>query len=169
MILFNKVLYGLGAVFSLTEKIRYKALLEYKTKYINRYGSSVKWIGPDTQIRNVQNINIGENTYVNSGMLIAGKNSKIHIGNNCLISFNVHIRTDMHNYKKRSELILDQGHSEKDIIIEDDVWVGYGAQIMPGVVIGKGAVIASGSIVTKDVPEYAVVAGIPGKIISYRD
>lgn len=169
MSILRETLYVIGGVLNFFEKIRYKALLEYKTRRVNKYGSKVKWIGPDTQLSNVENIFVGKNTYVNSGMIIAGKNSRIYIGNNCLISFGVHIRTDMHNYKDKIELILNQGHSERDIIINDDVWVGYGAQIMPGVVIGKGAVVASGCIVTKSVPEYAVVAGVPGKIISYRE
>lgn len=55
-----------------------------------------------------------------------------------------------------------------DIIVDDDVWIGYGATIMSGVHIGQGAVIAAGSIVTKDVPPYAIVGGVPAKVIKYR-
>ena len=54
------------------------------------------------------------------------------------------------------------------IIIGDDVWVGDNALIMSGVHIGQGAVIAAGSVVTKDVPPYAIVGGIPAKLIKYR-
>jgi acetyltransferase-like isoleucine patch superfamily enzyme len=116
-----------------------------------------------------RNIFVGEDSYMNGGQLRASKNAKIIIGDNCLISYNVHIRTDMHNYKERYKLILEQGHSEESIVIQDDVWIGYGAQIMSGVSIGKGAIIAAGSIVTKDVPEYAIVAGVPARIIKYRE
>lgn len=118
--------------------------------------------------RNPQNIIIGNNTYINGGMLSAGKNSKIIIGNDCLISYNVHIRTESHNYIQKDVLIREQGEFEKDINIEDDVWIGYGAQIMPGITIHKGAVVAAGSIVTKDVNEYSVVAGVPAKEIKKR-
>lgn len=55
-----------------------------------------------------------------------------------------------------------------DIIVDDDVWIGYGATIMSGVHIGQGAVIAAGAVVTKDVPPYAIVGGVPAKVIKYR-
>lgn len=62
----------------------------------------------------------------------------------------------------------EESFGKGDIIVEDDTWIGYRATIMSGVHIGKGAVIAAGSVVTKDVPPYAVVAGIPAKVIKYR-
>jgi acetyltransferase-like isoleucine patch superfamily enzyme len=57
---------------------------------------------------------------------------------------------------------------ERLTIIEDDVWVGHGVIIMAGVKIGRGAVIAAGSVVTKDVPAYAIMAGVPAKMLRYR-
>lgn len=55
-----------------------------------------------------------------------------------------------------------------DIVVSDDVWIGYGATILSGVRIGQGAVVAAGAVVTKDVPPYAIVGGVPAKVISYR-
>ena len=55
-----------------------------------------------------------------------------------------------------------------DILVDDDVWIGYGATIMSGVHIGQGAVVAAGAVVTKDVPPYAIVGGVPAKVIKYR-
>lgn len=115
-----------------------------------------------------QNVFIGSGTYINGGVLVTGQNSKIIIGNNCLISYNVHIRTISHNYIRRDILIREQGEYEKNIIIEDDVWIGYGAQIMPGVTVHKGAVIGAGAVVTHDVAEYTVVGGVPAKEIKRR-
>lgn len=90
------------------------------------------------------NITIGENSYINGGDIVASRNAKIIIGKNCLISYNVHLRTDMHVYNDKNVLINKQGHTEKDIVIEDDCWIGFGAQIMPGVTVGRGAVIGAG-------------------------
>ena len=58
--------------------------------------------------------------------------------------------------------------SKGDIIVADDVWIGYGATIMSGVHIGQGAVVAADAVVTKDVPPYAIVGGVPAKVIKYR-
>lgn len=58
--------------------------------------------------------------------------------------------------------------SKGDITVGDDVWLGYGSIVLSGVHIGQGAVIAAGSVVTKDVPDYAIVAGNPAKILRYR-
>ena len=61
-----------------------------------------------------------------------------------------------------------EGISKGDIIVDDDVWIGYRATILSGVRIGQGAVVAAGAVVTKDVPPYAIVGGVPAKVLSYR-
>ena len=71
-------------------------------------------------------------------------------------------KTALLNYKNEEAI------SKGNIIIDDDVWIGFGATIMSGVHIGQGAVIAAGSVVTKDVPPYAIVGGVPAKVIKYR-
>ncbi|WP_143315757.1 acyltransferase [Clostridium sp. HBUAS56017] len=125
-------------------------------------------------------ITIGENCYV-------GENSKIwameeiQIGNNVLIAHNVNIIDNnghSTDYKVRREelpYILKCGHAKqnifnrriKPIIIGDDVWIGLNSIILKGVSIGKGAIIASGSVVTKDVPEFTMVSGNPARVIKY--
>lgn len=139
-----------------------------KIKFMRVNKSKNVKIGLHTIISNKRNVTIGNNTYINSGMLFAGKNSEIIIGDNCLISYNVHIRTISHNYIDKKRLILEQGNFEKTIIIGNDVWIGYGAQIMPGVKIGDGSVIAAGAVVTKNVEPYKVVAGVPARVIKER-
>ena len=61
-----------------------------------------------------------------------------------------------------------QWNPKGDIVIGDDVWIGYGAIILSGIHIGQGAIIGAGSVVTKDVPPYAVVGGVPAKVLKYR-
>lgn len=115
-----------------------------------------------------KHITIGRNTYINGGQLCASPNAYIKIGNNCLLSYNVHLRTDMHLYKDADCLIREQGHKEANIIIMDDVWVGYGAQIFGGVTLGTGCVVGAGTIVTRDVMPYQVVAGGSMRVIGER-
>ncbi len=105
---------------------------------------------------------IGEQNNIRAG------GGSIIIGSHCRISQQVSIVSSDHGIVK-DKLIREQGWTSKgDIIIEDDVWVGCSSQILAGVRIGKGAVIAAGSLVNKDVPEYAIVAGVPAKIVKYR-
>lgn len=115
-----------------------------------------------------QHISIGKNSYINGGYIFAGPNSYISIGDNCLISYNVHLRTESHNYINKDILIREQGGVEKSIIVEDDVWIGFGAQVMGGVTLKRGSVIGAGAVVTHDTEEYGVYAGVPARLIKYR-
>lgn len=135
----------------------------YLTSVVNAKGTGR--ICGDVIVQNGKNIFIGNNSFVNGGQLIAGENSKIVIGNDCMISYNVHLRTTYHNYKDRSLPMNKQGMEEADIIIKDNVWIGYGVQVMSGVTINEGSVVAAGAVVTKDVPPNCCVAGIPAKVI----
>lgn len=63
---------------------------------------------------------------------------------------------------------VDEGGTKGDIVVDDDVWIGFRSIILSGVHIGQGAIVAAGAVVTKDVPPYAIVGGIPAKIIKYR-
>lgn len=119
-------------------------------------------------LRHPENIYIGEGSYVNGGMLAASKDAKIVIGKDCMVSYAVHMRTDTHRYDRTDVPMIDQGHDEADIIIGDDVWVGYGAQIMAGVNVGSHSIVGAGAIVTHDVPEWTVVGGVPAKQIKVR-
>ncbi len=74
----------------------------------------------------------------------------------------------MYPFKTKLKIEKYESIAKGCIVVGDDVWIGYGATIMSGVHIGQGAVVAAGAIVTKDVPPYAVVGGVPAKIIRYR-
>jgi len=114
-------------------------------------------------------LSIGTGTYIGEGNNIRAAGGQIRIGANCLISQYVTIVASNHNIKS-DQLIIKQGWSKENnfVVINDDVWIGAGSIVLPGITIGTGAVIAAGSVVTKNVEEYAIVAGNPAKFIKYR-
>ncbi len=93
----------------------------------------------------------------------------ITIGNNVMMGPDVIIYTANHKYDRIDIPMMDQGSTEeKPVIIEDDVWIGRRAIILGGVTVGKGSIVGAGAVVTKDVPPYAVVGGVPAKVIKSR-
>jgi acetyltransferase-like isoleucine patch superfamily enzyme len=94
--------------------------------------------------------------------------TRIAIGSNCLIAPFCYFVDNDHGIEK-DKIIRIQPMSSAPIIIGDDVWCGKGVTITKGVKIGDGAVIAAGAVVNKNVPENAVMGGIPAKIIRYRE
>ncbi len=113
---------------------------------------------------------IGSNTYIGEYNNIRIAGGEIIIGSNCLISQHITFVSSNHQIAK-NKLICEQPWTTKNnfIHINDDVWIGANSVILPGITIGRGAVIAAGSIVTKDVLDYSIVAGNPAKIIKYRE
>ena len=89
---------------------------------------------------------------------------EVTIGDNVDIAQEVNIWTEQHDYNSPSYEAID-----KPVVIEDYAWVASRATILPGVTIGRGAVVASCAVVTKDVPPLAIVAGVPAKIIGTRE
>jgi acetyltransferase-like isoleucine patch superfamily enzyme len=113
-------------------------------------------------------ITVGKKCSINNFVQIANSDGDITIGDYVRIGPHVTILGSSRNYEKRDELIINQGFSHDGAKIENDVLVASGAIILKGCHIGKGAVIGAGSVVTKDVPPYTVVAGVPARIIGER-
>lgn len=110
-------------------------------------------------------LKVGNHVWLGVNCFICGK---VEIGNNVSIGPSVCIPGTNHNYMDANKLIRKSGDTTKGTIIKDDVWIGGNSTILDGITINQGAVIGAGSVVTKDVPEYAVVLGIPAKVIKYR-
>jgi acetyltransferase-like isoleucine patch superfamily enzyme len=136
-----------------------------------------------------ENIIIGDGVYIGHRSILKGyyKNSMtigagtwigqncffhsagcLHIGTNVGIGPGVQILTSQHRIDIRNKPILHAPLLFQPVSIGSDSDIGTGAVILPGVTIGKGAMIGAGSVVTRDVPDYAVVAGNPAKLIKYR-
>jgi acetyltransferase-like isoleucine patch superfamily enzyme len=107
-------------------------------------------------------LTIGDNTFINTGVIVSVRNA-VQIGKNCQIANQVIIMdNDFHGLEERHK----PEHPEP-VIIEDDVWLATRCTILKGVKIGRGAVVAAGAVVTRDVPPYTLVGGVPAKIIRY--
>lgn len=95
-------------------------------------------------------------------------NELVRIGRNVMIADQVTIRDTDHSISSIDRPMIDQGIETAPVIIGDDVWIGHGASILKGVTVGEGSVIAAGAVVTKDVPPFAIVGGVPARIIRFR-
>ncbi|MEO2202731.1 DapH/DapD/GlmU-related protein [Paenibacillus pabuli] len=107
-----------------------------------------------------KNITIGQNVFLNTGCSFQDRGG-ITIGNGTMIGMNVTIATLNHGLPLETRNVT----YPSPVTIGENVWIGSSATILPGVTIGSNAVVAAGAVVTKDVPENAVVAGVPAKVI----
>lgn len=154
----------------------------YKIKYRAKLSCNIyqDWSGLRIKLNNHGKLKIGKRlkTRGQDNILIEG--GKLQIGDYCFFNYNVsitckaHVLIGSHVQIANNVVIVDHNHDYKNkgfvskpVSIDDNVWIGANAVILPGVSIGKFAVIAAGCVVTKDVPEYAIVAGVPGRVIDY--
>ena len=110
---------------------------------------------------------LGENVNFN-GMEILGE-GKVVIGDNFHSGKECMIITHIHNYDKGKKIPYDETYIYKEVIIEENVWIGSRVNILGGVRIGEGAIIQAGSTVVKDIPKFAIAGGHPAKVFKYRD
>ena len=127
------------------------------------------WLGDFSVVESFACINnavgdviIGDHTRIGLHNTIIGP---VTIGSHVNLAQGITITALNHNFDDSEKRIDQQGISTKEVVLEDDIWVGANAVILPGVTIGKHAVVAAGAIVTKDVPPHSLVAGVPAKVI----
>jgi maltose O-acetyltransferase len=125
-------------------------------------------IQPKVYFGSGQNISIGDYSGIGAKSQIGNSRESVVIGKNVLCGPELIIYTDSHNFLNKELLIREQGGFSKPVLIGDDVWIGSRVTIMPGVTIHDGVVVGAGAVVTRDVPQYAVVAGVPARILKYR-
>jgi maltose O-acetyltransferase len=134
-------------------------------KMLNSCGEGLR-VAPKANIGSGQRISVGKNCGLARGLFVLGD---VQAGDDLMLGPEVVMISYNHEYSNSTVPMRAQGASaSRPITIGDDVWIGMRAMIMPGVTIGSHAIVAAGSIVTKDVPDWAIVGGNPAKIIKYR-
>lgn len=178
---------------NMIKKIKKRLLTYYNKTIYKSYGTNVTIFKPN-MITNSQYIEIGNNVFIREYSRIeavdaygtmsytpkltigegthieqffhVGACDSVEIGKNVLIAGRVYISDHNHNFKNVETPIMSQGiESGGKVVIEDNSWLGEGCVILPGVTVGKGSVIGSNSVVTKNVPPFSVAVGIPAKVI----
>ncbi|WP_200974985.1 DapH/DapD/GlmU-related protein [Echinicola sp. 20G] len=123
----------------------------------NLYGGE-----PGIGLKVGNNSSIGHYAYI-------GCSGYIEIGDNVMMSPRVSIYSENHNFDDTESPMMEQGVTRSFAKIEDDCWIASNSIILAGVTVGKGSVVAAGSVVTKDIPPYSIVGGNPAKVIKSRN
>ena len=135
-------------------------------------GSSVS-IPPDVRFYGY-NIHLGNHVSLGSGMVCMCTNAPIHVGDHVMFGPNVTVITGDHRIDMVGKYMIDVSEADKlpendlPVVFEGDNWIGANTTILKGVTVGRGAVVAAGAVVTANVPPYAIVGGVPAKVIKYR-
>ncbi|MFD6316616.1 acyltransferase [Methylorubrum thiocyanatum] len=131
-------------------------------------------IGPDTRISgnlvlefsfrkpSVKNVIVGSDSFIGNYCRISALKSRVSIGDRCNIGPGVSIDTAGHWFNREAN---KRNSYHKPVVIHDNVWVGAGCIILPGVTIGQNSIVAAGAVVAKDVPEGVLVGGVPARVI----
>lgn len=132
-------------------------------KLVMRHFDTSSSIRRNVDLRSPQRISIGKHCNINKKAVLDGRNG-LMIGNNVDIAQEVNIWTEQHDYNSSSYQAIGA-----PVVIEDYVWLASRSTVLPGVTIGRGAVVACGAVVTKDVPALTIVGGVPAKVIGQRE
>lgn len=125
------------------------------------------WFRDNVTIWFPEGVSIGAGSMVGENCFLDGY-SGLTIGRNVMVAHSASIIAEDHGFASRRMPIRRQPKTRGPIVIADDVWIGCGARILKGVTIGEGAIVGAGAVVTRDVPAYSIVGGVPARVIGTR-
>lgn len=125
------------------------------------------WIQPGVTIVNLSRLRVGKNFGCNSGTYINAIGG-IRMGNDVLIGSNVTISSGKHEIEGRETSVFSRPALPMPIIFGNDIWLGAGVSVLPGIQIADGTVVGANAVITKNTERYSVMVGIPARIIRYR-
>lgn len=125
------------------------------------------FIAQRVSIRHAYNLELGHHVGINQDCIIHCRGG-VTIGNHVYFGQKVVVNTGDHHYEAADRTIWDQGAFYRPVRIGNDVFLGLGCIIMPGVTVADGTVVAAGAVVTRDTEPYSVVAGVPARTLHYR-
>lgn len=144
-------------------------LREFLWKLLGISKKHIQWVVDNHYLKEDAYTSIGYKTYDNNAIIYRWSDAPLKIGKYCSLSYGVKFILDdgKHSYNVVSNYPFHTNEVlyTKGIFVGHDVWIGMDSIILPGVTIGNGVTIAAGSVITKDVPDYCVVAGVPARII----
>lgn len=152
---YNKLIFGIAFMRAIFWKV-----------FIKKMGKKV-YIMHSCIISSPSGIEIGNHVCINHHSTISGGGS-LRIGNFVMVGQNSSILSRGHAFNDHAKPMMYQGQVPGPIEIEDDVWLAANVVVLPNVKIGRGAIIGANAVVTKDVPEFAIMGGVPAKLIRYR-
>ncbi|MEV8592784.1 sugar O-acetyltransferase [Streptomyces sp. NPDC052012] len=120
------------------------------------------WIEPPLHVAYGRHVHLGDDVYANFGLTLVD-DVEVFVGDR--VMFAPHVTVSTTGHPVHPELRRDGGQFSAPVRIEDDVWIGAGAVLLPGVTVGRGSVVGAGSVVTADVPPMVVVAGTPARVL----
>jgi acetyltransferase-like isoleucine patch superfamily enzyme len=123
------------------------------------------WFSEDAVVK--PRLKLGKRVFIGHGTYL-GVHHPVTFGDNTIVGAYSYIISANHRFDSRKVPIRDQGFTGAPIQIGEDVWIGTHVVILPGVTIGKGAIVGAGSIVNRDIPQYEIWAGAPGRFIKLR-
>lgn len=126
------------------------------------------WIQPRVTIVNLRRLRVGRHFGCNSGAYINAI-GRIEMGDDVLIGSNVTISSGKHPIEGRDTSVFSRPAIPMQIKFGNDVWIGAGASVLPGVEVAEGTVVGANSVVTKDTESYSVVVGAPARVVRFRE